>query len=139
MHVENECCHWRDFRRDDKPGSRRGSERVRSGRTYEPKEQGWWFILSRQNNNDMVLKTGDILTVDGKIKTIVIYGDTNSDGKINILDAVNVLNHIKGIVVLTAAQYEATKKQENELAILDAVRILNVVKGLIAYTDIVVK
>lgn len=93
------------------------------------------------NNNtitdDYIIKTGDILNIDGTNKTIVVYGDTDSNGKISIMDAVTALNCVKGKKELTQAQMEAGKVCGNEkIGILDAVKILNVVKGKLDYSEI---
>ncbi len=88
-------------------------------------------------DDDAVLKTGDVVNVNGEARTIVIYGDVNSDGKINIMDAVTVLNHVKGKTTLTDAQFAAADLNNNgSLNILEAVGVLNVVKGKADYANL---
>lgn len=86
---------------------------------------------------DDELKNGSIIEKDEEKCTIVIYGDTNCDGKINITDAVTTLNHVKGKIELTGARYIAAQTRNNsELNIMDAVNILNIVKGKAEYNKI---
>ena len=88
-------------------------------------------------DDDAVLKTGDVVNVNGEPRTIVIYGDVNSDGKINIMDAVAVLNHVKGKTTLTDAQFAAADLNNNgSLNILEATGVLNVAKGKFDYKNI---
>ena len=87
--------------------------------------------------DDAVLKTGDVVNVNGEPRTIVIYGDTNCDGKINIMDAVTTLNHVKGKATLTGAAFAAADLNNNgDINILEAVGALNVVKGKAEYGNI---
>ncbi len=82
-------------------------------------------------------KNGNIIEKDGKNYTIVIYGDTNCDGKINIMDAVSILNHVKGKIELSGASYiSAQTRNSDTLNIMDAVNVLNVVKGKKEYKEI---
>ena len=86
---------------------------------------------------DNQLKNGSIIEKDGKNYTVIIYGDTNCDGKINIMDAVTTLNHVKDKTKLTGASYIAAQtRNNNELNIMDAVNVLNVVKGKTEYKKI---
>ena len=83
------------------------------------------------------LKNGNIIEKDGKNYTVVIYGDTNCDGKINIMDAVSILNHVKGKIELSGASYiSAQTRNSDTLNIMDAVNVLNVVKGKKEYKEI---
>ena len=87
--------------------------------------------------DDQVLATGDVVYINGEARTIVIYGDTNCDGKINIMDAVTTLNHVKGKAELTGAAFAAADLNNNkDINILEAVGALNVVKGKAEYENI---
>ncbi len=87
--------------------------------------------------DEQVLTTGDVVYVNGEPRTIVIYGDTNCDGKINIMDAVTVLNHVKGKTTLTDAAFAAADLNNNgSLNILEATGVLNVAKGKADYQNI---
>ena len=88
-------------------------------------------------SDEMELKTGDVVNINGEPRTIVIYGDTNCDGKVNIMDAVTTLNHVKEKATLTGAAFAAADLNNNgSLNILEAVNVLNVVKGKTAYANI---
>ena len=87
--------------------------------------------------DDTLLKTGAVIYIDGEPRTIVIYGDTNCDGKINIMDAVTSLNHVKGKSTLKDAAFAAADLNNNgSIDILEAVGVLNVVKGKNGYSAI---
>lgn len=59
-------------------------------------------------------------------KLIVIKGDTNGDGEIDLFDAVRVLNHYIEREALTSAYYEAAyANDDGEIDLFDAVKILN--------------
>lgn len=84
-----------------------------------------------------IICNGDKIEKDGKEYTTIVYGDTNNDGKINILDAVAVLNHVKQKTSLEGAKFVAADLNCNgSLNILEAVKILNVVKEKITYNAI---
>ena len=62
--------------------------------------------------------------------TVLVTGDINGDGKVNILDAVLLLNAIKGTKTLDGEFKEAAcLKNDNSYNVLDAVYMLNYIKG----------
>ena len=60
---------------------------------------------------NQILATGDVISITSanatKKYTIVIYGDTSGDGKINALDLLIVQQHILGVKELTNSYYRA--------------------------------
>ena len=60
---------------------------------------------------NQILATGDIISItsanETKKYTVVIYGDTSGDGKINALDLLIVQQHILGVKELNNAYYKA--------------------------------
>ena len=60
---------------------------------------------------NQILATGDIISItsanETKKYTVVIYGDTSGDGKINALDLLIVQQHILGVKELNDAYYKA--------------------------------
>lgn len=76
------------------------------------------------------LGTGYKVTIGEKTFKIVKKGDTTGDGNVNILDAVLLLNAIKGTRNLESEYKEAAcLKNKSNYNILDAVYILNYIKG----------
>lgn len=74
--------------------------------------------------------TGSILQIkkDNKVVDqypVVIYGDNNGDGVINIVDLANIQKHILNVSKLQGVYLEAanTKKKGNELTILDLANV----------------
>lgn len=91
----------------------------------------WTADESSQVSDSDTLATGMIvkLMIDGvekDRKLIVIKGDTNGDGEIDLFDAVRVLNHYIEREALTSAYYEAAyANDDGEIDLFDAVKILN--------------
>jgi len=55
-----------------------------------------------------------------------MLGDVNGDGVVNILDIVQIINHIMGLMELTPSQHEAADVNvDNAINILDIVQIAN--------------
>lgn len=74
------------------------------------------------------LKTGDKITITNgestKTYTIVIKGDVNSDGVINVKDLVRLQRHILKYITLTDAEAEAgNTNYENNIDVKDLVRL----------------
>lgn len=74
--------------------------------------------------------TGSILQIKKNNKVVdqypvVIYGDNNGDGVINIVDLANIQKHILNVSKLQGVYLEAanTKKKGNELTILDLANV----------------
>ncbi len=73
--------------------------------------------------------TGTVVDTNYGKYTILIYGDTNGDGRVNILDAQRIVQHIVygGNSTLTGANKIAAnveKEKENEINVLDSARII---------------
>ncbi len=77
------------------------------------------------------LGTGFTVTTGGKKYIIVKKGDTNGDGIITVVDAVTILNAVKGEKTLVNAYKEAASvKDGKNFTVTDAVLILNYIKGV---------
>lgn len=78
------------------------------------------------------LGTGYKITIEEKTYTVVKKGDVNGDGNISIIDAVTMLNSIKGIKVLENEYKSASLvKNSEEITITDVVVVLNHIKGIL--------
>ncbi len=96
-------------------------------------------------NSDGTVRTGNVGTgsilqikKDNKVVDqypVVIYGDTNGDGIINIVDLANVQKHLLNVTKLEGIYAEAsnTKKSGNEINIVD---LANVQKHLLNVSKI---
>lgn len=74
--------------------------------------------------------TGFVVTIEGKDYTVVKKGDVNGDGNANIVDAIGVLNHLKGTNILNGVYLESAKVNGNsKINITDVVSLLNYIKG----------
>ena len=91
----------------------------------------WTADESRKIEESEKLATGMIvkLMIDGvehDRKIIVIKGDTNGDGIIDLFDAVKILNHYLERTLLTEAYLEAAyANEDSNIDLFDAVKILN--------------
>ena len=82
-----------------------------------------------------ILRTGDLIIIGDKSYKIVKKGDTNGDGQINIIDAVLILNAIKGTKKLENEFKEAAcVKNKDQFNVIDAVYMLNYIKGTVDIT-----
>lgn len=76
------------------------------------------------------LGTGYTVTVDDKIYTIVKKGDVNGDGIASVVDAVQMLNTVKGTKKLEGVYKEAALiKNNSSFNVTDVVSLLNYIKG----------
>lgn len=105
--------------------------------TYEHIIQKYENALVTDNSGNKVetgkLGTGYTVTIGEESFKIVKKGDTTGDGNVNILDAVLVLNAIKGTKKLENEFKEAACiKNANTFNILDAVYMLNYIKGSVS-------
>lgn len=96
------------------------------------------------NNNGVSISTGDLFTgykitieVMGESVTyeFVLYGDTNGDGEINIVDLLRVQKHILGASTLTGSQ--AIALDVNKDSKVDIIDLLRVQKHILGDTYIV--
>lgn len=91
----------------------------------------WSSDETRLISDSEKLATGMIvkLMIDGvehDRKVIVIKGDTNGDGIIDLFDAVKILNHYLERTILTGAYQEAAyANEDSNIDLFDAVKILN--------------
>ena len=64
-------------------------------------------------NDNTVVCTGDTFTANGKEYTVVIYGDVNKDGFVDVNDALQVKQYYVGNVELDNVQLEAADVRNN--------------------------
>jgi len=76
------------------------------------------------------LGTGYTVTMDGKTYTIVKKGDVNGDGTSSVVDAVLMLNAVKGTTKIEGVYKEAALiKNNSSFNVTDVVSLLNYIKG----------
>lgn len=76
------------------------------------------------------LATGYTVTMDEKTYTIVKKGDVNGDGTSSVIDAVLMLNAVKGTTKLEGVYKEAALiKNNSTFNVTDVVSLLNYIKG----------
>ena len=85
-------------------------------------------------SNNTLIGTGSTLTIktssETKTYTFVITGDTSGDGKITILDLLQVQKHIKGDKKLSNAYLQAgDTSKDNKVTILDLLQVQKHIKG----------
>lgn len=83
--------------------------------------------------------TGYNISIDGASYVLVKKGDVNGDGAVNVIDVVEILNHIKEEIMMTDEnKLEAAKVNCNEeISVVDVVKLLNYIKEDIA--DVLIK
>lgn len=90
-------------------------------------------VIQDKNGNE--IKSGNIgtgckVTINGTTYTVVKKGDVNGDGKTSLLDAVVMLNSVKGTQTLQNEYKEAGLVKDNkEIGLADVVIVLNYIKG----------
>ena len=85
---------------------------------YEIRENG------NRISNTSIVKTGQMLIVGNSVYTIIVKGDTNKDGKVDILDIMQINRHRLNKERLTGASLEAGDVNEDEnVNITDIMRI----------------
>ncbi len=88
------------------------------------------------------LKDTDIISTNNKIeisdgtetKTFIlsVTGDVSGDGKITVLDLLQIQKHIKGVKKLTGASLLAgDTSSDNKVTVLDLLRVQKHIKGVI--------
>lgn len=83
----------------------------------------------KKEKNDTVLKTGDLLNIklttnEEKTYTIVLLGDNNGDGEIDILDLLRTQKHILNSSILSDEYLEASDTNfDNKTDIVDLLRV----------------
>ena len=95
------------------------------------------FSSNGKEKNSGVITTGDQIAVYDKkgvqrLKyNIIIFGDTNSDGKISIVDLARVQKHLLGLTTLKGNQSTASDaNRDGKLSILDLARVQKHLLGL---------
>ena len=74
--------------------------------------------------------TGYIVKIDDKEFTIVKMGDVDGNTKINVIDVVTTINHIKNTKVLEGVYLEAALIKNTEtVTVIDVVNLINYIKG----------
>lgn len=94
-------------------------------------------VTIKRNNSDVAsgnLKTGDVITISSGDKkvvyTIVIYGDTNGDSNINVLDLLRVQKNILGSSKLTNANLKsADVSKDGKVTVLDLLKVQKHILG----------
>ena len=93
------------------------------------------IITGRKDRNGNEVKSGNVgtgykLTINDITYTIVKKGDVNGDATVSILDAVAMLNSVKGTNILQNEYKSAAMVKNNaEFNITDVVLLLNYIKG----------
>ena len=78
--------------------------------------------------NNQAFATGDVVSItsagETKEYTVVIYGDTNGDGKINVLDLLVIQKHILGVSNLKDAKGKAAdSSHDGKINALDLLKV----------------
>lgn len=77
-------------------------------------------------DNNQLMATGDIVTIDGVEHTVVKLGDANGDGKITSADYVRIKNSLRGKVEFDTYQKQAADaNKDNNVTSADYVRVKN--------------
>ncbi len=76
-----------------------------------------------------VVGTGVSVSIDNNTYSIIVQGDVDGNGSVDITDATLVLQHIKGQYSLTAEQSDAVlfDSSRNTINILDVVELINLI------------
>ncbi len=102
--------------------------------TYETIKKSYENAIVKDRNGKEVtsgnLGTGYKVTINNTTYTIVKKGDVNGDTSVSILDAVAMLNSVKGTKVLENEYKSAAMVKNNtDFNITDVVLLLNYIKG----------
>lgn len=97
------------------------------------------IITDTSGNVTTKICTGYNVSIDGGTYVLVKKGDINGDGEANVIDIVQMLNHIKEEEIITDEnQLEAAKVNcSEEITVIDVVKLLNYIKEDIS--DILIK
>lgn len=86
-----------------------------------------------QRNNEIftdnrVLCNGDILKIGEKVYTIIVKADPSGDGKTNIVDLMQVQNHVLGKDILPIIPFMAADlNKDNVINIVDVMNFINII------------
>lgn len=77
------------------------------------------------------IATGQVITALGNKYTVVLYGDINGDGKVNIIDCTTVKRALQGIINIDKAYEKAAYvSMRNKISINDYTRIKRYIQGI---------
>lgn len=104
------------------------------------KESGKFGNITKFNgaavsSEDTQVRTGNTFTSNGKEYTVVIFGDVDKNGDVNVLDALEIAKHLKGLDNKLTGDVTATelanviRADKSDVNILDALRIVKFVRG----------
>lgn len=104
------------------------------------KESGKFGNITKFNgaavsSEDTQIRTGNTFTSNGKEYTVVIFGDADKNGDVNVLDALEIAKHLKGLDNKITGDVMATelanviRADKSDVNILDALRIVKFVRG----------
>lgn len=90
--------------------------------------------ITKNDPNRKVLATGDkvkfVVGTDVREYTVVMYGDTNGDGKISAVDYAKVKNHVLKLITLDGAYLKASDaSKDSKISAVDYAIIKNTVLG----------
>ncbi len=95
-------------------------------------------VIKDKNNkkltNSALVGTGSTITITSgdaiETYTLIVIGDTSGDGKITMLDLLQVLKHIKGDKKLKGVYFKsADTSLDSKITMLDLLKILKHIKG----------
>lgn len=88
------------------------------------------YIVRGQNvlKNTDIVATGDVLKTDVGNYVIIIQADTSGDGKVNIMDLMQVKRHVLGSKLLTGDTFLAADlNTDKKINIMDIMRIIKII------------
>ena len=90
------------------------------------------LTITNSINKDIVGTGTQIKASNGRIYTVIVYGDVNGDGKVNLIDAQRVVMHHKGTIKLSGVYFTAGNVANNNeiINLIDAQRIVMLKKQL---------
>lgn len=100
------------------------------------KESGLFKTAALEGlNEDKQLRSGDTFKVNGKEYTVVIFGDVDKNGTINVLDALEIAKYVKTLPskldgdAIATEMANVKRADQSGVNILDALRIQRFVLG----------
>lgn len=90
------------------------------------------LTITNTLSKDTIGTGTQIKASDGKIYTVIVYGDVNGDGKVNLIDAQKIVMHHKGTSKLSGVYFTAGNVANNNeiINLIDAQRIVMLKKQL---------
>lgn len=90
--------------------------------------------IEKYNQGNGYITTGTTIKVKGSsdVYTVVIYGDADGDGEVNVFDALRIVEHIATNNKITGTAFQLAANVENAdntLDVFDALRIVGVIAG----------